>query len=186
MTPGREIDALDDAAQCGNEPLTGRADDAIHLVAPGAEDLDELAERLAVGRFDAQPDEVVPVVRAGLELAARHLQVTTGERLGRFPAVDPCEVDHRHPAPHLDVVDPAGRGLTLGPDLGVGLQAFGPVGQDLDAKPALQPLGAENARDGAAITRRRRRSRARRGDRPGRPSPEGGCAERWRCGHLGR
>ena len=88
MTPASRSIRSTDARSAGTSRSPAGPTIAIDLVAAGAEDLDELADRRAVGDLHPQPDEVVPVVGAGIQLAARHLQVATGERLSPLAAVD--------------------------------------------------------------------------------------------------
>ena len=56
-----------DAAQGWNQALAAGADDSIHLVAARTEDLDQLPDDGAIARLDAQPDKVIPVIRAVVE-----------------------------------------------------------------------------------------------------------------------
>ena len=75
---------MHDAAQCRHEPLAARSDDAIDLVAAGAEDLDQLTDVGAVGQRDPKPDEIVLVVGALLELLRDALQVRADQGFRRL------------------------------------------------------------------------------------------------------
>src|SRR5687768_18149876 len=59
-----DIDPKDGALERRDEVLTPVTDDAVHLVAARAEDLDELADLGSIGGLHAEPDEIAPVVGA--------------------------------------------------------------------------------------------------------------------------
>ena len=118
---GPKVDASDGRAQGRDEALATGTDDAVHLVAAGAEDLDELADQRAVGRLDPEADEVLPEVGALLEGALRRLEVAADEGLGRFARVDPLEMEDMRPPAGLRA-DDAKRAIgTVRPDLGARL-----------------------------------------------------------------
>jgi hypothetical protein len=163
---GREL--LDDPAHGGDVELADRlAADHVDLRLAGAIDVDDAPERAATLAHDLAPDDLVPVRLARLEVGGPidgHLEVVVPQALGGRTSGD---LPERKPPPRA--VGDGGRRRDRERAL-LALQVerrprdeplLGPVGQDLDANRAAEPVEAADEADdepgGDAGIRRRRR-----------------------------